>query len=85
MLKIKDRVDLKELEKFGLKKKTKYYSDGYISVSIDSRYLLINNLSYSPYGDFIPNENMYNSQRFFIADKVYDLIKADMVEKGEEL
>ena len=84
MLKIKDNVDLKELEKYGLKKKRKYYSNNQICVEPTTRYILCCNLGYSPYGDFVPNKNMFNSQRLFIGNVLYDLIKDGLVEKVEE-
>lgn len=84
MLKIKDDVDLKALEKYGLKKKVKYYANNKISIDIMSKYILVNNVGYSPYGDFIPNKNMYNSQRLYIGNVLYDLIKDNLVEKIKE-
>ena len=84
MLKIKNNVDLKELEKFGFTKKIKYYDNGCISIDIKSKYIYVNNIAYSAYGDFIKTRNMKNSQRFYIDNILYDLIKADLVEKVEE-
>jgi hypothetical protein len=73
MLKIKDNVDLKELEKFGMiqNKFNEYYDfpdkcgilDFYIN---ESRYLL------DDYGDKVVSKDL---------DTLYDLIKADLVEK----
>lgn len=73
MLKIKDNIDLTELEKFGFDKKgaewlyTKCTSE-YLGVQ-DNRYL------------YIQTDNMFNiaEETFEI---IYDLIKADMVEKA---
>lgn len=72
MLKIKDDVDLKELERFGLKKTRE--DDGHINgyefekkTEREYLYLLI--------PDF-DREIMGNS-----LDIIYDLIKADLVEK----
>ena len=77
MLKIKDNVDLKELEKYGFKKETngaeQWYSvgrlfDRYTEVELPSRYIKI-----------------YTADdREIHEDILYDLIKADLVEKVEE-
>ena len=74
MLKIKDRVSLTELEKFGFENGSKSYlliCDGEI-LCVDKQYRNI----------FIQCENMWN-----IAEDsfglIYDLIKADLVEKVE--
>lgn len=83
MLKIKDNVDLKELEKFGLKKKTRYYTNNQICVDPTTRYVLCCNVGYSAYGEFVPNKNMFNSQRLFISNVLFDLIQQDFVEKVE--
>lgn len=84
MLKIKDNIDLKELEKFGLKKRTKYYTNNQICVEPNSRYVLCCNVGYSAYGEFVPNKNMFNSQRLFIGNVLFDLIQAGLVEKVVE-
>lgn len=74
MLKIKDNVDLKELEKYGLKhlKKYKVYSEderwGYFKVDEDGEYARIIKIV----DDIHENDNL---------DVLYDLIKADLVEK----
>lgn len=81
MLKIKDNVDLKELEKFGLIKNnhhdlfTRYeykpnngiclYVDEYKIISVFPTY--------------------YDKLETKIMDKLYDLIKADLVEKIGEI
>ena len=71
MLKIRDNVDLKELEKYGFKKK-KYYNaiciiredrEHDIFFDLKTRKLLFVNYGY---------------------DVLYDLIKADLVEKVDE-
>lgn len=78
MLKIKDNVDIKELEKFGFKynKFIKCYSqegrNQYLDVKADyyvtdKRELQINTYE----GDYT------------LDDVLYDLIKADLLEKGE--
>lgn len=73
MLKIKDNIDLKELEKYGFKydKNMNEYEIGYIFngyISIEKNDRLI-----KP----IYDENMWIN----IEDLLYDLIKADLVEK----
>lgn len=79
MLKIKDNVDLKELEKYGFKENSFYYSkildfEYYkvkISIEKDRKYLIIQNDYYdSDYACYVPS-------------LIYNLIKADLVEKVE--
>lgn len=79
MLKIKDSVDLKELEKYGFKENSFYYSKTFnfeyyevkIDVEKDRKYLIIQNDYYdSDYACYIPSV-------------LYDLIKADLLEKVE--
>lgn len=85
MLKIKDNVDLKELEKFGFKIMKKHYykckrnsysvnlENGYIEIDSNTRWLVQDGTNFSRI-----DEIKYQ-------DKLYDLIKADLVEKvGEE-
>ena len=82
MLKIKDDIDLKELEKFGfweheitcfstknaLNKKCRYeWCNGKIKIASGNRHIRI-------IASGSPNA----------IDEIYDLIKADMVEKVEE-
>ena len=81
MLKIKDTVDLKELEKYGFL----YYGGWYyrrtfdyeyyevkIDVELDRRYIHIQNDYYdSDYACYIPSV-------------IYDLIKDGLVEKADE-
>ena len=76
MLKIKDDVDLKELEKFGFKLEEDSYEyntckdkDGFSGFTIDIDDKLINN--YSSVG----RKNL---------DVIYDLIQAGLVEKVEK-
>ena len=94
MLKIKDNVDLKELEKFGFE-----YSKHIIN-TYDKE------INYYPLGDSVPccryyltvneeNRHIYNSiygltwqgktdnYNIEFLDTLYDLIKADLVEKVE--
>lgn len=80
MLKIKDNVELKELEKYGFEENDFYYSKTlnfeYYKVKIDiekdRKYLIIQNDYYdSDFACYIPSV-------------LYDLIKADLVEKVSE-
>ena len=77
MLKIKDKISLKELEKYGFELEGekyikysyhKFWYFGYISVSTKDRIVTIY------------TENDYD----VVDDTIYDLIKADLVEKVEE-
>ena len=93
MLKIKDNVDLKELEKFGfeLTNRDKYYSiiytyyplgdsqpceRNYLSVNIETR-KIFNHI----WG--ITWEGRTDHYSFEFSEVLYDLIKADLVEKVE--
>ena len=77
MLKIKDNVDLKELEKFGFKK---YNLVGKTHYEIE--YKNGNNIKVSSYTRFI-HFNIYSVSNC-IENVIYDLIKADLVEKVED-
>ena len=76
MLKIRDGIDLKELEKFGFEyysnKNSSYYGCCYKQLS---------------YGNVFINDYhnicIYNEKSTFELDDLYDLIKADLVEKVE--
>jgi hypothetical protein len=84
MLKIKDNVDLKELEKYGFKRmKNHFYKckrNSYLKnlpngcIEIDSATSLI---SQDGTGFFRKDEIIYQ-------DTLYDLIKADLVEKIDD-
>lgn len=95
MLKIKDNVDLKELEKFGFKIKysTNTGEIDYcrfenhthlrnhwfeVNIDIDTRKLEIRSYSNASFG------NSHTDIEEYIEEVLYDLIKADMVEKVEE-
>lgn len=81
MLKIKDNVDLKELEKYGFK-----YSeviDGTYTYHIPSKFEQKKDLHINKYG-YIAFELYDHYLGFDIPDVIYDLIKADLVEKVEE-
>lgn len=80
MLKIKDNVDLKELEKYGFKLVKGYNYDFYEKTSnenIELKYYVdidLRNISVTTYdGDEIELDNT-----------IYDLIKDGLVEKVEE-
>lgn len=79
MLKIKDNLDLKELEKFGFEQDFNPLDIRNATIYIDSDKIIhivsIDNLWYDK--DYYYN---WNSD----TDIIYDLIKADMVEKVEE-
>lgn len=86
MLKIKDNVDLKELEKFGFEvtenfaKKIWWY-DKIENISIeDDTWLCVENrtLWLIENGAKESNERYFGNPQF---DTLYDLIKADLVEK----
>ena len=90
MLKIKDNVDLKELEKFGFEvfnnnTARKIYYDTYDS-SIhleDDTYFIIEyrNIWFVENGAKDSNERYFGNPQF---DDLYDLIKADLVEKVDD-
>ena len=80
MLKIKDNVDLKELEKFGFQISKRDYAEIYkikLKTSGNSSYLTIMPIS---------REIKINTESTFIQDLsiLYDLIKSGLVEKVEE-
>ena len=80
MLKIKDNVDLKELEKFWFIKDDFYYTKEInyeyykvkIDIELDRKCIIIQNDYYdSDYACYVP-------------DVIYDLIQAGIVEKVED-
>ena len=80
MLKIRENVDLKELEKYGFKEYNDCYSRDYNNdyltrVDKDTREILKVDYEWS----FLQNKYYKNSTY-----KIDDLIKADLVEKVEE-
>ncbi len=96
MLKIKDSVDLKELEKYGFDKsnltnETYYTEETYKS---DNKYcpqytfsLIVNwrdsKVKNSLVGGFNANDDEIDET--FNLDLLYDLIKADLVEKVDDI
>ena len=92
MLKIKDNVDLKELEKFGF-----HYEEINETGPSDKEPFVIKQYSnYERYCDNYPLyiqvstriiEDMYSTEgpaELVPPDLIYDLIKADLIEKVEE-
>ena len=71
MLKIKDNVDLKELEKYGFKKK--YYYNAYVLESEDNKQDLV--------FDYETRKLRFCNWGY---DTLYDLIKDGLVEKVKE-
>lgn len=72
MLKIKDNIDLKELEKYGyFKRDYNYKTNKYDGEYYCSSFKICKNLHLRPYNG--TNQNRY--------DEIYDLIKDGLVEK----
>lgn len=77
MLRIKKGIDLKELEKYGFE-------------CIENRYYISRPLNYTWWDNTIRLEVSkdrrihYNNPNIKTFDKLYDLIKADLVEKVDE-
>ena len=94
MLKIKDNVDLKELEKFGFKNTRN--NTWYKSEPNDAYEIFETNIVINPIGQFVKNEIIFeiadldNSEEKndidigARLDTLYDLIRAGMVEKIED-
>ena len=78
MLKIKENIDLKELEKFGFEHCGDFYK--YDLGSIYTRTIIIYEPTRIIETDF--SIGSYELEKY--NDIIYDLIKADMVEKVEE-
>lgn len=80
MLKVKDNIDLKVLEKYGFKfdRGTTYIKQ----FSCEDTYIIVSECELRVidiYLDVFDRENEIN----YIAETLYDLIKADLIEKGE--
>ena len=95
MLKIKDNVDLKELEKFGFKilkddKELTPLDDDYFSIlavkNLGTHYTIIidNDECYREISIHPENSTPFRITLTFQLDVLYDLIKADLVEKVSE-
>ena len=94
MLKIKDGVDLKELEKFGFKNTRN--NTWYKSEPNDAYEIFETNIVINPIGQFVKNEMIFeiadldNSEEKndidigARLDTLYDLIQAGLVEKVED-
>lgn len=88
MLKIKDNVDLKELEKFGFEvfnqitaRKIYYYNIPPCCLENDTYFMIEYRVIW-----FVENGAKESNERYFgnpQFDDLYDLIKADLVEKVE--
>ena len=79
MLKIKDSVDLKELEKFGFEKDGYNYCYDFISYNEDAgngQYVLVDIKTKKIDLDYIDLDYFDKSVKL-----LYDLIKSDLVEK----
>lgn len=83
MLKIKDNIDLKELEKFGFEKFFKYYDTNGIKEIIGTTHITVDSSTnelivfYSAIEDCsVALDN--------VTDLLFDLIKAGLVEKVKE-
>lgn len=83
MLKIKDEIDFKELEKFGFVEKRKYIRKDNIAIEKETRLLLIQATNYCPYGDRKLLNNK-NGLMIYVNDTLYDLIQADLIEKVDK-
>lgn len=87
MLKIKDNVDLKELEKFGFTYNENAYEkynlklQDTMSGAVEIR--ITNNRILYPVAD-LDFYNLGNENELKMYDIVFDLIKANLVEKVEE-
>lgn len=91
MLKIKDSVDLKELEKYGFEYKPMFNSknedkSGYYIISFDYEFIRYDYIIDAKYRDIMlmtDNKDVVDdNMREF--DTLYDLIIGDLVEKVEE-
>ena len=82
MLKIKDNVDLKELEKFGFKKDKDLSNDVETIYSVKQKYQKLC-LYWEEKTLFL--YEMFGGNVFFLKTNIlYDLIKADLVEKVDD-
>ena len=88
MLKIKDSVDLKELEKFGFEKIDNQYERSCYDTELDADIIIIkddriirNWTCLEGYDDsFVGEDKLEDYEK----NKIDDLIKADIVEKVDE-
>ena len=93
MLKIKDNVDLKELERFGFKQPDSPYAYCYYVKDIDVNCarvsickLKLNNIDREIFFDYHPDLDYEEFQDVFkeYQNIIFDLIQAGLVEKVEE-
>ena len=84
MLKIKDSVDLKELEKFGFYKSGGVYQNNLEYDDVNSAIVGIDICIYIVITDRIIRFASNDQKETTNLDTLYDLIKADLVEKVEE-
>ena len=92
MLKIKDNVDLKELEKFGFEITENEWFETYNEEAFeaikefkkDGMNVILIVGAYRRITFYFEQEKGYNYTRFNQLDVLYDLIKADLVEKVGE-
>jgi len=82
MLKIKDNVDLKELEKFGFKQNKFNYYDDEIYICKDRKIILGIERNYDEL-DIIAGSTCIEITNELLT-KLYDLIQAGLVEKVKE-
>ena len=90
MLKIKDNVDLKELEKYGYYRMYDYYVDNMINVVLAQRigtYRI--NCETREIEVFFKEDDIFNKLNdgwyaVKLTNELYDLIKADLVEKIDD-
>lgn len=81
MLKIKDNVDLKELEKFGFYKSGGVYQKNLEYDNINSPIVGIDMCIYIVIDDKKIRFSAHDKKETTKLDVIYDLIKADLVEK----
>ena len=77
MLKIKDNVDLKELEKFGFEKRYNKFYEYNSKENIELTYMV-----WFDYRNLIVST--YDGDEVELDNTIYDLIQAGLVEKVEE-
>jgi hypothetical protein len=83
MLKIKDNIDLKELEKFGFKKYGNEYSTDFMIGTFVDCWFKVNCLNRILEMKVCSSEDCSVPVEFG-CELLFDLIKADLVEKGGE-
>lgn len=86
MLKIKDNIDLKELEKFGFKRKISTINENGMCPTIYEEFNIPRGTIIYEYNEIIIYKRiLYDCDQICTYSSIiYDLIKADLVEKVEE-